>query len=206
MTPSRRAFLLAALATAAASPLVDLDRLLWVPGARTWFLPTLPPPLTTLEGQAEAFLRELVRLRNGLAPLVLEPARSRFKLGDVLPHAEVVLADQHMIAMQIITKDMASPVDRYIRPAAQAMAGSLAKRSTHCVPLPVGAVESGGRHPIITRTDPIAGLSIRAARTFATEDCEVVRIDILTGFNTWRGRGDLEQRPGISMVSHPLGR
>lgn len=180
---TRRAFVQSVFAAAAVSPLVDIDRLLWVPGARSWFLPASPKPLHTLEGQAEAFLRELVRLRKGKAALTL--GESPAMVGDVF--GRVIAQDQLVVGMVPIEKGDTNPVARYITPAAEAVANSIPPRASSCYPLLGNYGEQIPAHLAMAH-NPVAGLSVRAVRAIDHCGNDVVRIDLLTGSPSSLGR------------------
>lgn len=180
---TRRAFVQSVFAAAAVSPLVDIDRLLWVPGARSWFIPASPKPLHTLEGQAEAFLRELVRLRKGKAALTL--GESPAMVGDVF--GRVIAQDQLVVGMVPIEKGDTNPMARYITPAAAAIANSIPIGASSCYPLLGNYGEQIPAHIAIAH-DPLAGLSVRAIRSIDHCGADVVRIDLLIGSPVSLGR------------------
>lgn len=167
MTPDRRTFL-RLLAAGAISPLVDVDRLLWVPGAKTWFLPPAKKPLSTLWGLTEEMVR-LVTAKMERPLLFL--GDDDYKLGSAVVGGALIDGWE---ATSLIVDES----DRWVQPCADALAQQI-NRSRYDVSV------SPKRHDSIESavvTDPISGVSIRGITMYSYIDgAKIARFDFLGG-------------------------
>lgn len=145
----RRHFVRMVLSAAAVSPLVDVDRLLWIPGAKTVFLPPPRPSLDTLLGQTHAMVAEISRqLRAKHHRLWLAPGADYislsggargvgpcdYRMGHVVVgegDTMFTLSDQYHVCIDADgPKRGAELLDWTIRPAARAIADSIVRDGT----------------------------------------------------------------------------
>jgi len=183
MTTTRRAFL-SFLAASAASPLLDVDRLLWVPGAKTWFLPTPKASLFTLQGQADEMCRIVGKcLRaNGLR-VELVGACGDGKLGSVGLASSgdtITFEHQYAIGMHPLTRLDATTEDevrqKFVAPAACALADTLIWNKAQAT-TPLISPLLGARAAVAH--DAVTGVSVRLISDFSPGYGDSTRADIL---------------------------
>lgn len=162
-----RRTLLRLAAAGAFGAAVDVDRLLWVPGAKTWFL---PPERTWIDQQAGEFLRQLQQALGRLGATVAPPVgwgeHSRMSLGAPVQYHIGLHASSPSWALATASQSMALALQR-----------DCGKRLSLVAPLlPVaGAV----RHMAVA-SDPWSSLSVRAVCDYSIQTDEtLLRFDVL---------------------------
>ena len=186
----RRGFLkrlFAGAAGVALAPVLDLERLLWVPGEKTIFL----PPVTEFGLVTPDWVtREALRILEGkltLAGSLNREFDDTYRLGD---HVRLSLpgglskafhvTDQSTIelddSLYAMTRDQAR--DRVLEPAAAAFASRMKQHGHNALaPLPLPA--SGGVFQSSRAENP-AGHSLRLVTYSVEEDRMYTRLDILS--------------------------
>lgn len=135
---------------------VDVDRLLWVPGARTYLLPPELPTITTIEGWTAALLKEVgIEMRHvGMPRLELIDPGGQYRLEQQLQtnaYGHVKLDTQYNVSA------LCTLARAHVRPAAVQLVRHMRDAKIR-VSAPLLVPTTG---QAVVLTDPTSGVALR---------------------------------------------